>query len=301
MTTTACNSRVKSSDTSTSIATTGVGLRIDPPPAEWFLAKVTAVTTSGGFNVYSLEEVEPVSTTYGYQTKSGGFTTSYAVEINNVTVAVDTIVHARFRCYHSTTGETFEFVAVATGSLTHHTWSGTLPGNSYLSSNGTGWNSGGETVVLPANGVISLTGPSIPTGKVVRGIATLNCHVGETLNLFPLNFATISATVSGSSMTIGTDTTVPTDWGLSAFPLGSSSFSNRYFEFNVGNSRAIAGPTTLWPTLVARFHFVNATGSSQSLSFNVSGYATSTAPFGGQYDFVPVIDLATCYYTLEDS
>lgn len=73
--------------------------------------KVTAVGTSGGFNVYSLEEVEPVLTTYGYQTKTGGFTTSYAAEVNNATVAVDTVVFARFRSVHSTVGDTWEFVS----------------------------------------------------------------------------------------------------------------------------------------------------------------------------------------------
>lgn len=100
---------MKSSDTSNSYATTGLGRRFDAEPGEWFLAKVTAVGSSGGFNVYTLVEVEPIRTAYGYQAKDGGVTVSTAQELNNKYVPINAIVMARFRGWNSI-GETFEFI-----------------------------------------------------------------------------------------------------------------------------------------------------------------------------------------------
>lgn len=113
---------MKSSDTRASFATTGLGKRFDPEPPMWFLARVSAVTTVGSFSQYTLIEVEPVITDYGYADKPGGVTVTRAQELNNATVAVDTVVIARFRGWNDD-GETYEFTSGGGSSpLTVYEW-----------------------------------------------------------------------------------------------------------------------------------------------------------------------------------
>lgn len=106
---------MKSSSTDTGIATTGVVQRLDPRPEEWFLCKITVVGTSGGRNIYTVVEVDPDTTGFGYVTKSGGITVAGVWEFNDNLLTVGTICFARFRSWN-TTGETYELHSASGGS-----------------------------------------------------------------------------------------------------------------------------------------------------------------------------------------
>lgn len=170
---------MKSSDTSNSIATTGLGQRLDIEPEQWFMARVgSRDLDADGFYIYSLGEYEPNDDEYGYRSKQAGLSVTTCQEVNNARVPIGTIVLARFRAWKSTT-PTYEFWASVGSGDADGSGSGGEPGNDLTTITigpfVTGvsvecvTNSGGvsELVTTVTYGTQTITGVDLSAGPVV--------------------------------------------------------------------------------------------------------------------------------------
>lgn len=106
---------MKSATATHSIATTGLGHRLDPVPPEFFNARISAADTSAGHYVYDLIEVEPDTGGYGYRDKDGGITVLDAWEMNDTALSIGAVVRARFRSW-TDDGPKYEIIAAGGGT-----------------------------------------------------------------------------------------------------------------------------------------------------------------------------------------
>lgn len=100
---------MKITGTRSTISKGGLGETLNVEPDPWFLARVSDVATDDGRYVYTLVEVEPDNSDFGYTDVANGTKVDAAYELNGSSVSVDTVVLARFRIWANDGTPTYEF------------------------------------------------------------------------------------------------------------------------------------------------------------------------------------------------
>jgi hypothetical protein len=164
---------MKSSDTGTSFATTGTGLRLDPVLDPWFTARVTARSIENNHFIYDLVESWPNTQGFGYIPMPGGITVTGAWEINDSFVAVDRLVQARFRAYNGI-------------RPTYEIWGNCCPSLSQ-SGSGSGGGTEGDLVTIRDDALSDVTGTidldvqvACVDGQVVVTVASATLNLVKT-------------------------------------------------------------------------------------------------------------------------
>lgn len=242
---------MKPSATNFSTSTTGLGRRLDTPSDEWFMARVTAASTSGGHNIYSLTEIEPDTTGFGYRDKDGGLTLTGVWELNDLSVAVGTRVMARFRAWNTTEGATYEIYSGSSSS--------TSSNNVFVS----------QFTATATDGTY-MVGPVVPNGKRIKGTATANIQFTSYTRSFDVLACFMKCKNLGMTNNLPDSSMFPVEiWGTTSEMASVGPIASSFFKYDTTS------------TLV--FDYSNNTGSDVTMQFgpqNASSSGTVTFLYG---------------------